>query len=216
MSWDPEHHVLWVQSVRECWGCRRGCFPDCSARRPGPGGRGGESLPHVTQCSVYRDLSLVSAASSGCVTMVHVADTTKWRRRCTGFHSLLMSLDWLICFLHPTDVHAHTCIHMPYTCTCVHLPSSFSFFLPSLILHHQLMSMVILGNNITNMSSENVFKHLFFVQCCVWGIVIHHFFHFFSSLFLLNFWTFSNMYHFFTVEDNWRYTYYLSFYLNKV
>ena len=141
MSWDSEHHVLWVQSVGECWGCRRGCFLDCSARRRRGGGG---SLPHVTQCSVYGDLSLVSAASSGCVTMVHVADTTKWRRCCTGFHSLLMSLDWLFCFLHPADVHAHTCIYMPYTCTRVHLPSSFSFFLPSLTLHHQLMNMVIL------------------------------------------------------------------------
>lgn len=125
---------------------------------------------------------------------------------------------WIDCFVSYT---LQMCMHTPvYTCpTHAHMCASslifFFVFLPSLTLHHQLMSMIIL-----------LLKRNCSVKTCVQApllctvLCMKHcdssFLSFLSSLFLLNFWTFSNTYHFFTMEDHWRYTYYLSFYLNKV
>ena len=107
MSWDTEHHVLWVQSGWECWGCKRGWF--CTVV-PGDDG---------VACPRWRD-AVCTVICPLCqrppvtVTRVRVADTTQCTWGCMGsYPPLLTSLDGFFCFLHPANcactcpTHAH-------------------------------------------------------------------------------------------------------------
>ena len=120
------------------------------------------------------------------VTRVRVADTTQCTWGCMGsYPPLLTSLDGLFVSYTLRIVPAHA-LHMH---TCISSIIFFFVFLPSLTLHHQLMSMVILLPKRNCSVKTYVQAPLLCTALCV-----RHFdSSFLSSLFLLNFQTFSNM-----------------------
>lgn len=125
------------------------------------------------------------------VTRAHVTDTTQCTRGCTGSSSpLLTSLGGIFLFPTPCEcacTHLYTrALHMH---TCISSIIFFFVFLPSLTLHHQLMSMVILLPKRNCSVKTCVQAPLLCTALCV----RHCDSSFLSSLFLLNFQTFSNM-----------------------